>query len=298
MRPPRRSVLGSTALGAASVLVVGLAGAPTEARAQSAGDTDPRIEAVEGLQQEIAYWGVGKARPFAAAVFDVGGIFARTELDLGYGKPHRAWGGIESSAKLTIGGVSFYAGPRITLPHFSLRAGVRSYDSTDTHWLIPRYQYDRVHLDLLGPPRSHYGSLDAEMAVGAPLFNGSASLLTSVHGIFGVDKGFFVYEDALHVIVDPPWVWRTRIAYLKNLGKLDNLALGGAVEVIDVPNRGAATVRLGPVVTVTLTHHLQATGAAMFVVAGRDELGLGGADLGQIGLRYRWATGDPWPEFP
>jgi hypothetical protein len=283
------------------VVVAGLAAAslaPVEARAQSGGDPDPRIEATAGLGVSSPYWGIGKPRPFAAAVFDVGGIFARTELDVGWGKPHSAWGGLEAASKLTIGGITLYVGPRISVPHFSLRAGLRDYQSTDTHWLVPRYEYDRVHLDLLGPPRSHYAALDAEIVVDAPLGPGTASLLTSAHGLFGVDPGFYVYEDALHVIVKPPWVFRTRAAWLGNVGKLDDMALGGAVELIEVPNRGATTVRVGPVVAVALTHHLQAIGAAMFVVGGRDELGLGGADLGQIGLRYRWATGDPWPEFP
>jgi len=36
----------------------------------------------------------------------------------------------------------------------------------------------------------------------------------------------------------------------------------------------------------------------MIVAYSPDTLGLIGADLGQLGLRYRWATGDRFPEFP
>jgi hypothetical protein len=52
------------------------------------------------------------------------------------------------------------------------------------------------------------------------------------------------------------------------------------------------------VLTLSLTHHLDAIGAVMIVAASPDQLGLLGADLGQLGLRYRWSTGDRWPEFP
>jgi hypothetical protein len=57
-------------------------------------------------------------------------------------------------------------------------------------------------------------------------------------------------------------------------------------------------VRLGPAIVVSLTHHLEAVGVAALSVFNPDEIGLAGADLGQIGMRYRWATGDLWPEFP
>jgi len=36
----------------------------------------------------------------------------------------------------------------------------------------------------------------------------------------------------------------------------------------------------------------------MVVAVSPDELGLVGADLGQLGLRYRWASNDRWPDFP
>jgi len=34
------------------------------------------------------------------------------------------------------------------------------------------------------------------------------------------------------------------------------------------------------------------------LTSGTDQLGVVGADLGQLGLRYRWASGDRWSDFP
>ena len=47
-----------------------------------------------------------------------------------------------------------------------------------------------------------------------------------------------------------------------------------------------------------LTHHLDAAASIMAVAWSPDSLALLGTDIGQFGLRYRWATGDPFPEFP
>ena len=260
--------------------------------------SDPHTSAFEGLQGKSPYWSAGKPRWFFASATDAGVIYGRTEADIGYGKPFYSWGGIDAWTKLSPAGVSFYGGARLSIPHFQLRGGLRHYTSTNQHLLNPRQTYERIQLDLDDTPRTHYGSLEAETTVDAPLGPGQVSFTATLYGLFGVQKGFYLLEDALRVIVDPPWIFRTRVAYLANVGKWEDLSLGGAVELLNVPNRAATYVRIGPLVTVSLTHHLQATGAASITVAGRDKIGLAGSDLGQIGLRYRWTTGDLWPEFP
>lgn len=294
MRLPR---FASSLLLLVALLSLGARAASAQALRDLPG-SDPHTSAFEGLQGKSPYWSAGPRRIFFAANFDVGVIYGRTEANIGWGKPFYSWGGIETSTRLTPGGITFYGGPRLTIPHLQLRMGLRHYSSTDNNYLLPRQTYERVQLDRDVEPRAHYSSLDAEVTVDAPLPVGTISFTASLNDIFGVDHGYFVLDDALRVIVDPPWVWRTRLAYLVNVGKWEDMGVGGAVELIGVPQRDATFVRLGPVVTVSLTHHLQATGAAGFVVAGRDHIGLAGADLGQIGLRYRWATGDLWPEFP
>ena len=153
-------------------------------------------------------------------------------------------------------------------------------------------------LDLEVGPRARYLSVEGELALDIPLPLGGLGTAASAHYLTGFPDGYNVFEQSLRVVVAPPLAWRSRTAYLIGLGKYDTAKVGGLVEFIGVPKRDEVMVRVGPAFTVSLTHHLQAVAAASFSVESKDELGLESADFGQISLRYRWATGDRWPEFP
>lgn len=252
----------------------------------------------EGLEQAQSYWAATTARTFLGAVFELGTFSLRPELNLGYGKPHFAWAGVSSWSRLTPGGVGFYAGPRLHLPHFSLATGARYQSSVEQRFVLPREVFDRDAIDSQALSRSRFLAWDSELYVDGDAPLGRASLLVTLHGIFGVPKDYLVFEDTLRIVIMPPFAWRTRFAYQVNVGDFESMAIGAVTELLGSPGRDFMTARVGPVVSVALTHHLQATAVATFVVAGRDRLGLAGADLGQIGLRYRWATGDRWAEFP
>jgi hypothetical protein len=127
---------------------------------------------------------------------------------------------------------------------------------------------------------------------------GSIGGLVDAYYILGVPDGFYLFEDQLRVIVDPPFVGRARLSYLAAIGDPQTFRVGGLAELIYNPGRQYFNVRIGPAVAVSLTHHLEAVASVAISVANPDEIGISGADLGQIGLRYRWATGDLWPEFP
>jgi hypothetical protein len=291
------------ALATVSAIVAALAfSIAGDARAQdvtnlSAPTTNAPVPPRVGLN-ELPYWAQGRIRPFFAAVFDVGGIFARTEMNVGYGRPHYAWGGLEVAAKLALGGVTIYAGPRLTLANLDLRAGVRAFSATGQNLVVPEESVDRNDLERESPPRSHYQAVDAELNLNVPAPGGAVGFLFGISGIVGVPEGFFVFDDILRVVVDPPIVWHSRLAYVANVGRDHMLAVGGTLEIIGNPERDLVVLRTGPIVTLSLTDHLQATGAAAFVVASRDDLGIAGDDIGQIALRYRWASGEPWPQFP
>src|SRR5205809_22432 len=71
--------------------------------------------------------------------------------------------------------------------------------------------------------------------------------------VIGVPKGESVFEETLHVMVEPPWVWRARLGYVFTFGSRDQHSLGPAVDVLDVPKRhGTPTVRVGPIVRLAL----------------------------------------------
>jgi hypothetical protein len=251
-----------------------------------------------GNHLQLPYWAQGRPRLFVAGQFDVGGIYARTELDTGYGRPHYTWAGAEISSTVSLSGVTLYAGPRFTLEGLDLRVGLREFQSLNQHFLVPQYAYDSHDLDHQTPPRGHYQSFDSSVNVDVPALHGSVGMFAGADVVFGVPTGYYVFEDALRVAMKPPVVWHARLSYLAILGKDENLAVGGMFQLVGNPNRNMLVFRTGPAVSIALTDHLHAVLAASFAVLSRDSLGIAGDDLGQIALRYRWAGGEAWPQFP
>jgi len=244
------------------------------------------------------YWGAGPVRWFAAGTFESAGIGIRTGLDLGYGRPHHQWAGLAVESGLSLNNLTFGAYARAQLPWGSIRFGPRLVSSLNQK-LIPEVDIvTKPLLEVDAGIRSKYLALDGEVNVNIPLPYGSLGLLANAYGVFGVPDGYFVYEDALRTVLQPPFVGRGRVSYLAGIGKPATLRVGGLVELIYNPDRDLVSVRTGPAVAVALTHHLEAVGVAAFSVYNPDEIGLSGADLGQIGFRYKWASGDLWPEFP
>lgn len=257
---------------------------------------DPSV--FQGLDQTRPFWESGKARPFMAAVFDVGVIFARPTLQLGYGKPHLHWIGAEGYTSLSTGGLASYGGVRGSYAFFDVRGGARYNATIDQSFLEPRDDYTLDESEYETGPRSVYVAIEGEGSLSFPMPGGSGVLVGTVVHTLAVPDDMYVWEDSFNVIMAPPWLWRGRAAYRVDVGRFDTMKFGGAVDLIGLPGRDAVVARVGPTLSVSLTHHLEAIGAALLVVHSPDELGLRGADFGQIGLRYKWATGDRWPEFP
>ncbi len=287
-------------LAAAAALVSWLAAG--HASAQDVGDipigAEPRLGDRESLAGSRPYWAAGKPRWFLASDFDVGVISFRPQAHLGWGRPHDSWGGLEVTPQVSLSGVSLYAGPTISVPGITLRGGARYFASADRYLLQERETYTREQLEIEVGPLSRFLSVEGELSLDIPLPLGSLNATASVHYLNGVPEPFNVFEQSLRVVVDPPLVWRSRTAYLVGLGKYETMRLGGLLEFVGVPKRDEVMVRVGPAMTVSLTHHLQAVAAASFSIESKDNIGLESADFGQISLRYRWATGDRWPEFP
>lgn len=283
-----------------AIAVAGLL-ASSRSRAQDLVDLpppqgDPSV--FYGLDQTRPFWESGKTRPFVAAVFDLGVVFVRPTLQVGYGKPHREWIGLEGYSSLSTGGLAAYGGARGSYSFFDLRGGARFNTTVNQQLLEPRDSYTLAESEYITGPSSYYLALEGEAALSFPMPFGSGVVAGTVVYTTGTPDGFYVWEDAYNVIIEPPWLWRGRAAYQINVGRFDTMKLGAAFDLIGIPGRDAFVTRAGPVMSVSLTHHLEAIGAALLVLTSPDDLGLKGADFGQIGLRYKWATGDRWPEFP
>lgn len=259
--------------------------------------TNPTEPPREGLNMKLPYWALGQPRPFLAAIFDVGGIFLKSELQAGYGKPHYTWLGATASSKMTLGGVTLSAGVKGQWKSVDLSVSARSFTSTDQHLLRRADIYYESDPTIIDTPKSVYQALDADLAVTSEVPGGTLAIEARGLALFGVQDGYDVFEDNLRAVVRPPFVWQTKLSYLA-WPTWRAFAVGGSVELIGVPGRDVLVFRTGPVISLSLTDHLQAIGAAAFALFYHDELGLSGSDLGQIALRYRWASGEPYPDFP
>ncbi len=255
--------------------------------------------AAAGLGQTRPYWsGSGPDRGFMAATFNVGVVQLQPMLQLGYGKPHHAWVGFEGGTSMSLSSGRTYAGIQGVYPGIQARLGVRYEFQFIQRFLPPQYRYEREELEVEALGRSRYLVPEAEVIGNIPFPGGSLLLLWTGYYLTGVPDNTYVWEQQLRTVIAPPWVWRGRFGYLAHLGWAGSMKLGAAAEVIHIPLRDMVVVRAGPLVSVSLTHHLEVNGGLMIVAASRDDIGLPAADLGQLGLVYRWAMGDRWAEFP
>jgi hypothetical protein len=179
-----------------------------------------------------------------------------------------------------------------------IRAGARYEYPTDFNFLPVKDSYTREELEdpVLG--REFYLAGEVEITGTIPVPRGSIIAVATGYALLGIPDDRAIFENALRVVTDPPWLWRARLGYLFHFGWEGTMRLGVAAETIHLVGRGEFVVRAGPLFSVALTHHLETQAAIMVVAHSPDELGLVGADIGQLGLRYRWATGDRFPEFP
>lgn len=287
----------------AVLLALALSLLTARASAQDPADLPPSSSGASalpaGLEQDKPYWhNSGRYRNFLAGTFELGVLSLRSTLSIGHGKPHDSWFGLQAQSGISRAGATEYFGLRGRLSGFDARLGVRYTFPIERRFLPTKESYVREDLETERGNRSRYLMTEAEISAAAPAPGGNLFAVVSGYALFGVPSDAVVFEESLHVVVDPPFLWRARLGYLYHFGWKGALRLGAAGEVIGVPGREALVVRAGPALNVSLTHHLDATGGFMIVAASPDNLGIQGADLVQIGLRYRWASGDRWPEFP
>lgn len=286
---------------ALAVVLVGAADARAQDPADLPAPTSDPLTASSGVEllQKRSYWALSaRPRPFVSALIEGGSLYFRPNLAIGYGRPHWSWLGIEGYASISPSGGAEYLGVRAALPRFEVRGGARYAFSATQFFLQPRERYTREDTELEQGPQSRYLAMEIEVSGSIPLLGGSLFGVASGYATLDTPEGFYLYEEALHAVIKPPFLYRARLGFIGEIDRYGELRLGAAAEVLGNPGRDSTILRLGPVLSVALTHHLDVIGTVMVVAATPDTLGLLGADLGQLGLRYRWATGDRWPEFP
>lgn len=284
-----------------AALALALTGAPRARAAEPVGEKFPDADAPLSVlptpedalidPKMARSWGTLPARRFIATTFDFGFVYFRPRLSLGYGRPFTQWVGVDANVVAKTGGLGAYGGLRIELPHLDWRIGPRYFSSFEHTYLDRKPSYQRIDLERDGGTAARTTTWETELDLslkagpGALLVRGSASYIT------GVPDGEDVYEETLHVIVRPPFVWRARVAYVFLFGSHNQHSLGPAVDFLDVPKRhDSRTIRVGPVLRMQLSRRVDVRGSFIATVVSPDRIGLSGGDFTELGLRYRWAS--------
>lgn len=291
VRPRLLAALGFTAVAAYSAS--GLAQDPLGVSPAS-----PSPPAAEGIEQAVVarYWELGRPRWFLATALEAGYAYARPKFALGYGRPYWTWVGLEAHPLVSLGGLGQYAGIGAALPGVNLRAGARYFFPFSRSFLTPRDSFTRTDIELLDGPKADYLALESELTFTVPVPAGSAFAVLTGYRTFLVPDGFYLFEESLRAVMEPPYIWRARLGYLAAFGRDGAIRLGPAGEVIGLPGRDELVVRAGLIASLSIDAHVEAQASFIPVIVSPDRLGIAGGDFGQLGVRFRWATGsDPAP---
>jgi hypothetical protein len=243
------------------------------------------------------YWELGRPRWFMATTMDAGFAYLRPRFSLGYGQPYWRFAQLDAQPIVTTAGAGQYLGFLGTLKFTALRLGARYYYPFSRSFLLPRDRYSRRDIQLVEGPRADYLALEAELSATVPVYVGSLFALATMYRTSLVPDGYYLFEESLHTVMKPPYIWRGRLGYLVGLGSEGGIRVGVATDVIGLPGRDEFVVRAGVLGNVLINAHLEAQASFIPVIVSPDTIGLAGADFGQLGVRFRWATdSEPDPE--
>lgn len=274
-----------------AVLALGLCGIAGSARADS-------LDGSARASSRLTPWADGEPRPFLGGYVDAGAIYVRPQLQVGHGQPHWQWFGIEAYALTTNGFFGAYAGTRATLPFLEFTMGVRHTRSYVRSFVPPRERYDSSHLDSARDGRARYVTVDYELSGIVPVPGGYLLWGALATHVLDTPANVDVYEEAMRVVMRPPFVVDLRGGYVVAIGHDEQVKVGALSETLVLPGRHATIVRIGPVASVRLTLHTDAILVLTSAVHGPDSLDLYDGSYGFVGLRYRWATGERAARFP
>ena len=117
---------------------------------------------------KTSYWASGTTRPFLSTSIDVGYLYLRPRVSLGYGTPFSKWIGIDLNPAAGIRFLGGYAGFRASLPRIDLRVGARYTWAFQQHFLAPNLNFHRLDIESQALERSQYTTLEAELTGNLP----------------------------------------------------------------------------------------------------------------------------------
>jgi hypothetical protein len=236
-------------------------------------------------------WATAPPRLFVSTAFDFGFVYARPRVSLGYGRPFTSWVGVDANPIASSAGLGAYGGLRFEIPYFDLRIGTRYFWAFRHTYLDTKPSYDRLDLETSDGTRAQTVTYEAEADAALPAGPGRILLRASLSYVDAVPEGQSVFEETLHIIVDPPLVWRARVGYVFAFGERGQHGIGLVADFLDVPKRDdSKTFRAGPVLRMALSRRVEVRGSFVAPLVSPDRIGLIGGDFTELGVRYRWAS--------
>lgn len=236
-------------------------------------------------------WPLQPSRWFLSSEIDTGFLYIRPRFSTGYGRPHDLWVGLDANPIFSSEGVAGYLGLRFDLPFVNLRVGGRYWYTFRRSFLVPELSYSVEDIERRAGPPSRFLTWEAELTTTVPVGRGMLLAEGSLSLVTGVADDYYVYEETLRVVVDPPWVWRARAGYTVAVDDDRTIVIGPVLEVVGVPKRDVVVYRAGALARIFLSPALEARGTFVPAVYTPDPLGARGGDAFLLGIRYRWATG-------
>ncbi|MGZ3423820.1 MAG: hypothetical protein ACXWUG_20210 [Polyangiales bacterium] len=239
-------------------------------------------------------WANGTPRAFFATTVDLGYIYVKPRLTLGYGKPFWRFVALDVTPIATNNYLGVYGGVRFAIPYAEARFGGRAVRAFQHNFLDQRPNYDAIDLAQSTGDKARYYTLEAELSSAIPAGPGNILSVFTYSANRNVPADHFIYEEHMRVITGT-WLWRARLGYGVRLGQEGNALLGVVGEVLGLPQRGLPgsdyVWRAGFISSFVVSEHLEALFSLVFPVWGPDTIGIAGGDIAEFGLRYRWATG-------
>jgi hypothetical protein len=267
---------------------------PSEGRAPDPGEPVPKTDVLPSarpgaIKRGLSAWESDEDTFFATVASDIGFIYLRPRLTLGYGSPYWKFVGIDTYFLATNSFVSPYVGWRASFPFLDALMGVRYVHAFDRRILPKKNEYVGDELDIdPGDTRSTYTAIDFELVLVAPLFHGG--VFATAHPVWvDAPSDVRIYEEVLRVVMQPPFALGLRAGYVYGFGESQDVKAGFLLEHVIMPGRPANVVRGGPAVLIGLSKHFDFLCAFSPVLTSPDSLGILHGTYAYLGFLHRFS---------
>ena len=242
-------------------------------------------------------WDTQVPRFHLSGRIDVGFLFVRPRVSVGYGLPHRLWWGADLVPILSGGQWGVYAGIRYQGRRAGFRTGALYSSSFVSGYLVPQSNYDARDLSLRGQPRAKFFASDSELSVALPL--GPVELFSETQPLLlvGPRSSEYVFAETMGAIVAPPFALRQQLGLLFGSAPQLGISWGPAVEAVYVPARSDPMIlRVGLTLRMRLYQDVLLHTNLLPAVVSPDNLGRAASPWLTVNVRFLWATN--WSRAP